>query len=339
MAQVNFNYNGTKTVIQCQKDEKMKDIFKRLFTKINTDINKVYFLYGGNSNINNELKFSEIANDSDKLKNSMTIIVNEKDSDSENTNQSYVKPKEVICPECNETAKIIFEDYKILFKCRNKHKSDYYFFDEYEKTQNIDISKILCEQCKQTNKSETYNNMFYRCNTCKINFCPICRSKHDKNHYIINYEDKSYICELHNQNYNSYCKDCKKNNCMYCEKDHDKHNLFPFGTNIASKDDLEKKKDELRTKIDKLKNNVENIKNILDKTLENMEYFYKVYTSIIDNYNFKKINYEIIYNINKAIINNKILDDLTNIVNDNTVFHGIIAPPYFWKNFQLFKYT
>ena len=46
MAQVNFNYNGIKTVIQCQKDDKMKDIFKRLLTKTNIDINKVYFLYG-----------------------------------------------------------------------------------------------------------------------------------------------------------------------------------------------------------------------------------------------------------------------------------------------------
>jgi len=84
--------------------------------------------------------------------------------------------------------------------------------------------------------------MFFRCNTSKINFCPICRSKHDKNHFIINYDNKSYICELHNQNFNSFCKDCKKNNCMYCEKEHDKHNLFLFGTNISNKDDLEKRK-------------------------------------------------------------------------------------------------
>ena len=33
----------------------------------------------------------------------------------------------------------------------------------------------------------------------------------------------------------------EKNNCMYCEKDHDKHNMFPFGTNIPNKDNLEKK--------------------------------------------------------------------------------------------------
>ena len=247
----------------------------------------------------------------------MHIIVHE--IDSKIANKSYLKSKEVICPECNEIAKIIFEDYKIFFKCKNKHKSDYYFFDEYEKTQNIDISKILCELCKQTNKSETYNNMFYRCNTCKINLCPICRSNHDKNHYIINYEDKNYICQLHNENFNSYCKDCKKNICMYCEKDHNKHNLFTFGPNIPNNDILQKKKDELRIKIDKLKNNIEDIKNILNKTFENMEYFYKIYVDIIDNYNFKKINYELIYNINKAILNNKIIDDLTDIVNDNNI--------------------
>ena len=317
MAQVNFNFNGKKTIIQCQKDEKMIDIFKRFNTKTNTDINSVYFLYGGNSIINTDLKFSEIANDNDKLENSMNIVVNEKDS--EIATKTYAKSKEVICPECNETTKIIFEDYKILFKCRNRHKSDYYFFDEYEKTQNIDISKILCEVCKHSNKSETYNNMFFRCITCKINLCPLCRSKHDKSHYLINYEDKSYMCELHNQNFNSFCKDCKTNNCIYCEKEHNKHNLFLFGINIPRKGDLEKKKDELKNKIDILKNNIEDIKNILDKTFENMKHFYKIYTSIIDYYDLKKINYQIIYNINKGIINNKIIDDLTNIVNDNNI--------------------
>ena len=63
MAQVNFNYKGEKTIIQCQKDEKMNDIFQRFLAKTNTDINSVYFLYAGNSNINNELTFNEIAND------------------------------------------------------------------------------------------------------------------------------------------------------------------------------------------------------------------------------------------------------------------------------------
>jgi len=83
--------------------------------------------------------------------------------------------------------------------------------------------------------------MFFRCNTCKITIFPIFHSKHDKNHYIINYEDKSYICELHNQNFNSFCKDCKTDIYIYYEKGHNKIIYFHFGINIPSKDDLEKK--------------------------------------------------------------------------------------------------
>ena len=34
----------------------------------------------------------------------------------------------------------------------------------------------------------------------------MCKSKHDSNHKIINYNDKEYICNIHNEKYNSYCK-------------------------------------------------------------------------------------------------------------------------------------
>ena len=40
-------------------------------------------------------------------------------------------------------------------------------------------------------------NEFYICKTCNKNICPLCKSNHDKNHKIINYDDKDYICEKH----------------------------------------------------------------------------------------------------------------------------------------------
>ena len=94
MSQINFNYKGEKIIIQCQKDEKMKDIIQRFLVKTNTDINSVYFLYAGNSNINSELTFSEIANDIDKIENSMNIIVHEIDSNIQN--KSYIKSKDIL---------------------------------------------------------------------------------------------------------------------------------------------------------------------------------------------------------------------------------------------------
>ena len=71
MGEVEFNYKGNKTIIQCRKDEKMKDIFN----KINLDINTIFFLYSGNANINGELSFEELANENDKIRNKMNIIV------------------------------------------------------------------------------------------------------------------------------------------------------------------------------------------------------------------------------------------------------------------------
>ena len=52
--------------------------------------------------------------------------------------------------------------------------------------------------------------MLYRCNICKINMCPLCKIKHDKNHNIINYELKDYICIDHNEGFIEYCIECKK---------------------------------------------------------------------------------------------------------------------------------
>ena len=50
----------------------------------------------------------------------------------------------------------------------------------------LQISKIKCDICKDKNKLNTFNHEFYICNECKMNICPLCKSKHDKNHNIIN---------------------------------------------------------------------------------------------------------------------------------------------------------
>ena len=93
----------------------------------------------------------------------------------------------------------------------------------------IDEKKIICQNCNNSNKNESYQNTFFRCLSCKINLCPLCRSSHDKTHSIIDYEQKNYICDLHYEGYSSYCKDCKKDICLICEKNHDKHKIISYG--------------------------------------------------------------------------------------------------------------
>ena len=47
MAEARFIYDGQDIVIQCNKNQKMRDICTNLSTKINVGINSLIFLYGG----------------------------------------------------------------------------------------------------------------------------------------------------------------------------------------------------------------------------------------------------------------------------------------------------
>ena len=76
MAKVIFNYKGIETEIQCNINDKIKDIFKKYETKIGKDISKLYFIYNGNK-IDDNLNLDEIINEEDKRRNIMIISVNE----------------------------------------------------------------------------------------------------------------------------------------------------------------------------------------------------------------------------------------------------------------------
>ena len=79
------------------------------------------------------------------------------------------------------------KDYKInLYDWKNGHRKENILLNEFEETQNIYLSNIICDICKKNNKSISYNNIFYKCLTCNNNICPLCKSNHDKEHKIIN---------------------------------------------------------------------------------------------------------------------------------------------------------
>ena len=314
MAEIIFNFKGNKTIIQSNKGEKMKNIFDKFISKIQLDKNSIYFLYSGNI-VNEELNFEELANKEDKIRNKMIILVN--DSTISNDISSIKKLKNIICPICKENIKLNLEEYKIcLSECKNEHEIDKILINKFEETQIIDISKIECEKCKATNKNETYENKFYRCNTCKINICPMCKSSHDKTHKIINYDNKNYICEKHSEAYSLYCKKCKKDICMYCEKEHNNHEIISFGKIFPNIDEIKVKKEKIREKMDKIKYDVKEMINILNITIENLENYYNISDYLINNYDNKQINYEILNNINN-IYNNKLIDDIDYIINEN----------------------
>ena len=167
MPLVEFIYEGIITIIQCNPNDKLKDIFLNFTNKTQTDINKLVFLYSGGL-INGELTFLESANSEDKLRNKMSILVNKIEDDS-TIKEAIIKSKEIICPKCLEISKLKIKNYKVkLFDCKNNHQIDNIYLKEFEKTQNMDISKIVGNKCNQ-NKANIYQNKFYICSLCKIN--------------------------------------------------------------------------------------------------------------------------------------------------------------------------
>ena len=185
--EIEFNYQGQITIIQCNIKDNLNNIFQNFINRTNIDINLIYFAYIGNIIEGNSI-IEKIINSTDKERKKMNILVNNKDDKDDNT--MIIKPKDISCPKCGEISRINITDYKILLQCKNKHNLRNILLNEYEDTQKIDISKIICDECKINNKSNTYQNIFYRCNKCKKNLCPLCKDNHNKEHKIINYEKK-----------------------------------------------------------------------------------------------------------------------------------------------------
>ena len=51
-----FIFNGMKTIIQCNKNDKIRNILERYGKEVEIDKNKVYLIYNGNI-VNEELSF------------------------------------------------------------------------------------------------------------------------------------------------------------------------------------------------------------------------------------------------------------------------------------------
>ena len=76
MVEMAFSFENIKEVIKCDMNEKMEDIFQKISTKINKDINIIYFIYDQRIlNSSESRTFLEIANDSDKKCKKIYLLV------------------------------------------------------------------------------------------------------------------------------------------------------------------------------------------------------------------------------------------------------------------------
>jgi len=198
-------------------------------------------------------------------------------------------------------------------------------FDEFFDFQKIDESKIICDNCEgedKNKKSEVNNNLFFKCLTCNINLCPLCKDKHKKKynekHLIINYDNKNYLCNEHGERYISYCKECNKeicDNCRYDENHYFSSHKESFLYEFMKK--KENKMNELRIKIDDLTKTITEKTEVINKVIENFNVYYNVANSIINNFEKNHIDFYSLNNINNIIeYNKKIIQVIDKIVNE-----------------------
>jgi len=272
MVEVVFDYKQIKTVIQANLNDSFNIIVNKFINKTHLNLNEIYFLSNG-KNLKNNDRIKNIMSESDKKNKRIIILVYSINSNLENTN--IIKSNDIICPTCKKSCKYEIKDYKIkLYECKNGHIMDNIKLDEFNNTQNIDISQIKCDKCKNKSKLDTFNNEFFICYDCNMNLCPLCKSIHDKSHSIINYDNKNYICNQHNEFFIKYCKDCKIDLCLSCINGHKNHKVISYEDILIDIKKLRKKMNNLEEVINKFKMNLEKIINKFQKLKDNLDIYY-----------------------------------------------------------------
>jgi len=344
--QVLFIFEGRNITVQCKEDEIMEEIINSFARKANlskNELDSLFFSYNGQAGneFNKSLTFKEIANSEDKKRNQMNVLVEQiiLNDKTEIKNKSFlIKSSYVKCPICKEISRLNFKNYKIIiFDCKNNHINNL-SFEKFEKSQYIDLSKIICEDCKKINKKISHNNKFYKCLDCNINLCPLCKDKHDDiNHKIINYDKINYICEIHENDYTEYCLQCHINICLDCHEDHSEHKYIHFSEIIPKKSEIK----EIQMNVENIKNLIaqfnedfklildssetknyfkEIFANFIDVVENNFKLFYEIKKSIIDNFNNNKSkNYSMIKNLKEINNFDDIIKDINLIINEKNI--------------------
>ena len=241
--------------------------------------------------------------------------------------EEFTNSKDIICPECLEPCRIKTENFKIpLFGCINNHSKNYKIKDFFD-SQKINISNIICGKCKIKNKANSPNKEFYKCSTCNINLCLLCKSVHQSNHNIINYDQKNYICDKHNEHFIKYCKQCNKNICYSCDDEYEDHEIIPLSEIKLNKIEIKNYLTEMKKEIDIFNNSIKKIINELNELSDIMNIYYEINNNILKNYEKKNRNYQILQNVKQIDNNNEIyksLKDINKIINIKDKFNNII---------------
>ena len=210
MVEIEFNFNQAIISIQAKLDDLFKDVINKFMQKSLLEPGSANFLANGKVINPNESIESHLSN-LDKKNKKMNIFVTLIVKDDKSKGPIIVKSKDIICPQCKEPCRITTDNYKIkLYECVNGHTTEDIKIMDFANTQKINETEVKCDGCKLKNKGNCPGDEFFRCLTCKLNLCLLCKPNHDTRHNIIKYDQRNYICKNHNEFLIKYCIQCKK---------------------------------------------------------------------------------------------------------------------------------
>ena len=316
MVEIEFDFNQVKTNIQAKLNDPFQYVINKFMQKSLLQPGSVSFLVNGkviNPNGSVESHMSNL----NKQNKKMNIIVTMIENEDPNKQQNIVKSKDIICPQCKQPCSIITEDYKIkLYECINGHTTEDIKFIDFENTQMINESEIKCDKCKFKNKGNCPGDEFFRCLTCKENLCLLCKPNHDTRHNIIKYDQRNYICQIHNEPLIKYCIQCKKNICFSCEG-HENHKIEDLGNLKPNIEEKKKILSEFKICIDKINKGIKEVIEELNGFMLYINKYYEINNNIVENYDKKRRNFQVLKNLKEINNNNKIIDIIKNINNNN----------------------
>ena len=319
-----FCYEGNLKTIEYTNQEIKSSILKKFADNFGSEVNDYNFY------INNE----KIIDDSSILKfiNNNTpgtpIIIMVKRA------LKIIKCPGCVCNDCIMDIK----DSKITFYgCEKDHKNEI-VFDDYDMSQNVQLSNIKCDNPLCQNNQQICWGNFYKCLNCTNEannvskyYCYDCKDTHNINHTksVVKHNIKDFYCgkSNHFHPFSKYCNTCKEDICDKCS--HKNHKVVNYESLTPNLTYINKNLNLIADRIGKLRNIVNNIKVQIERAMQVIEKYYSISKNVIEKFVELK---------NQSLENNKIIETLKNIKVSNEIIlnklNNIIADKDLKNNFN-----
>ena len=329
---IQFVKDGKPAIIQTLSNEYFKNIFQKYCAKTSIDLKKFCFIYKGNK-LDENLRVEDLNSKEDliqiiveEIKEGVVDSTDSGDNPLSKFNPNLKPSKEIICPTCREECVIKVDQFKVsLEECHKGHKFSDMSLTDFNKTQFINESNIICDVCK-LNKA-TLNQNIYKCLTCNLSICSLCKLNHDKSHNYTDLGNEKYLCKAHAEKNIFYCEDCKEDICDLCAYDHyEKDHKILYLKEVFEDIHIEDNFKDFVSKLEKCKKEMETILYKIKTVYNNLDIYYKIVNNVMTTYNERHKNYITVRSINNLNnFNKSIIDDIEKIVNESKIENKMIG--------------